>query len=76
MIALDLHAGAGAGLPQVIQGALNVAHACRCGVTFTWLGKLVCVYTSDTYQGVQRKVQRLLNPDKQVKKTSALEGDR
>lgn len=49
---------AGAALPQVVQAAISVARKLQCQVTFTWEKHPVVVGPDDTYQGVQRRVQR------------------
>jgi hypothetical protein len=54
-------------LPQAIAAALTIARANRCNVAFTWLQVEVLVSAADTYQGVQRRVQRKLNPQKTKK---------
>lgn len=58
-LTLPLQVTAGATLPAVVQAALRVSAKLGCRVQFTWDGLEITLGTSDTFQGVQRRVQKL-----------------
>lgn len=61
---LELSVQTGATLPAAITAALGIARKLGCVVSFTWGKVPVTVSSEDTYQGVQRRVQRQGKPAK------------
>lgn len=61
-LVLQAEVAEGAKLPQVIAAALSIARRNLCQVRFRWEKHDIVVNSGQTYQSVQRDVQRLLKP--------------